>query len=163
DTRHYAERARCPGCQALLDVPADLQLLAPLPETVGLEETLICPGCKKQWPAGTALCVECGYDFRTAKKVKRKYQVMDESIDLGLFGTYTRFTLRRDQKGKLSLIRTTRFLWIPLGTWVISLKDYDAVATNYSLESNGEFEYDQFYLELWGRGRPLEIWRGTRE
>jgi hypothetical protein len=165
DTSRAAERVRCPGCQALLDVPVSLQMEAPLPETVALEETLTCPSCRHQWPPETVLCVQCGYNFRTGKKLKRKYQVRDETVVLGLtwLGTYDRFTVRRDKKGRLELIRESRFLWIPFGTAVIPLKDYDAVATDYELRSDGRNQYDYFFLELQGRGRPYRIWSGGNE
>src|SRR5262249_26557323 len=138
----------------LLKVPLHLRSVVP-PDTFQVEAVRVCPGCRRQWPEGTVLCTDCGHDFRTGKKVKRTYPVRDETVVAGWFflGCHSRFTVRRDQKGHLFLIKQSFFLWIPVWTTVIDLRDYDAVVTDYKYIKHGDIQYDEFYLELHGRDR----------
>jgi DNA-directed RNA polymerase subunit RPC12/RpoP len=44
----------CPACGQALELPGE-------PEPEG--DDLQCPECSTVWPAGTVLCVGCGYHF----------------------------------------------------------------------------------------------------
>src|SRR5262245_43431015 len=93
-------RARCPFCRAVVSVPAGAQ---EEPESLpGVVPFMTCPKCKAEWPPETVVCVGCGYNFKTGKKLKTRYKVTDQFIDLGTtwMGTYTRFAVKRDKKGR---------------------------------------------------------------
>ncbi len=87
------KRYPCPVCQANLEVPSE--------ETAHSEESAYraeaickCPKCRKEWPNKTAVCIECGYNFRTGKKLKTIRKVRDRYVDLGkpFLGSYSRYS-----------------------------------------------------------------------
>jgi hypothetical protein len=165
DADDASERVRCPTCHAVVAVPAGLRPAAQPSDTFQIESLRTCPGCKKQWPAGTVVCVDCGHDFRSGKRRRRTYQVRDSYVDLGctILGTYTRYSVRRDTDDCRCLFIQSWFLWIPLGSVFIDLAGYDAVATGY--EEPDEFENCQkFSLRLQGpRKACVPIWSGQQE
>ena len=159
-----AERVRCPTCQAVLEVPAELRDEDDAPETVAVIEELTCPGCRKRWPTDTALCIDCGHDFRSGRKVRRRLQVREEFVDMGWsrFLMSTRFTVRRDPKGKWWLVKKSWFLFVGLAPTEFALADYTAVATDHA-DLGGEEDDDMYYLYLEGRGKSRRIWSGGRD
>lgn len=54
------KRVRCPACKAVLEVPP-AERAAP---------ARACPGCGKALPPNAVICVECGYDTRTGKRLR---------------------------------------------------------------------------------------------
>ena len=128
---HAGQRLRCPVCAGVVVVqepPAS-------PDAVyAVEQTRKCPKCQHLWSADTAVCVECGWNFRTGKRERTTYAVLDRYVDVGLplLGTYTRLAVHRGRKGDLSLTEKSWFLFIPLGTSVLDLKEYEAVVTDFT-------------------------------
>ena len=159
-----ARRVRCPTCQTVLDVPAELRDEADAAETVAVVEELKCPGCRKRWPTDTAVCIECGHDFRSGRKVRRTVQATEETVNMGWSGFfgYTRFTVRRDPKNRWWLVRKSWFLFVGLAPTEFALSDYTAVATDHA-ELVGEEDADLYYLYLEGRGKSRRIWSGGRD
>src|SRR5262245_48914049 len=144
-------RIRCPKCNVLLGIPAQARTTAappplplatpaapsaprstppPLPgsDMYALASTQICPNCRKEWPADTVLCVECGYNFRTGAQRKRVIAVREDSLDFGTpaIGSYSRYTVRRNSDGAKTLIIQSWLLWVPAGAEKIPLDGFDA-------------------------------------
>jgi ribosomal protein L40E len=73
-------QAQCPHCESIFTVPgtpAPLDPAAPITvleagadegAAVGLEGR-ICPGCKADLPREAVICIHCGFDLRTGKKL----------------------------------------------------------------------------------------------
>jgi LSD1 subclass zinc finger protein len=159
-----ARRVRCPTCQTVLEVPDELRVAADDdgPEVVAVVEELTCRGCRKRWPKGTALCIDCGHDFRSGRTVRRRMPAKEESVDMGFTGflTTTRFTVRRDDRGKWWLVKKSWFLFFGLKPTEFPLADYPAVATDYA--DLGD-DHHMYYLYLEGRRGPRRIWSGTSD
>lgn len=160
-----ARRIRCPTCQTVLDVPAELRDEADAPETVAVVEELTCPGCRKRWPTDTAVCIDCGHDFRSGRKVRRTVQATEETVNMGWSGFfgYTRFTVRRDPKNRWWLVKRTWFLFFGGKPTEIPLSEYTAVATDHQQSGDDEEATHKFYLYLEGRGKSRRIWSGGRD
>jgi hypothetical protein len=157
-------KARCPVCQEVVHVPGK----AAREDGYGIEAARKCPSCKREWPEDAVVCIECGYNFETGKRMKTTYDQLERHFTFGVswLGTYNRVTILRDRKGKSSLIRSTRFLFIPLGSRVIELKGYNAVVVDVTLgHSDGENSSpDVYYLDLEGpKKRPVRILKTTDE
>jgi hypothetical protein len=150
-------------CQDVLDVPGRSE------EGAGgyaLESVRICPRCRKMLAGDDAICIECGHDFRTGRKLETTYDLRPRSLELGwrFLGTYSRYDVNRDRKGQPILTIRSWLLWIPLGTTTVGLKGYDSICTDYQLQHDGNREYDMFFLELQGpRKAPYRLWSGTNE
>ena len=156
-------KVRCPTCQELLRVPGQAE-----EDGYDLEESRKCPKCRREWPGDAVLCVACGYNFETGKKVERVYQILTRTVDIGVrwLGTYTRLLIFRDRKGRTTLTIAKRFLFIPVGRRVIELKDYDSILTDVSLGYHDEDggAPDIFYLDLEGpRKKPVRILKTSNE
>jgi hypothetical protein len=122
------QRIRCSQCREVVTVPTFAEEeAAPLPE---LAPHVDCPGCKTEWPPETVVCVKCGYNFKTGKKLKTRYKVSDQFIDVGTtwLGTYTRYSVKREKNGRLMFRRRKWWLWLPVGSFQLDLKGYDTVA-----------------------------------
>jgi hypothetical protein len=129
----------------------------------GILKEHICPGCGRRWEQAVAVCIECGHDFRSGGKLRRRVAESDTLVDMGFSGFLIRirFIVRRDTKGRWWLIRKKSFLFFGVGTREFALSDYSAVATDFrQTEDDGDGVSD-LYLE--GRGRPTRIWSGTRD
>lgn len=142
---------RCPACRQLLRVPGE-------PDDAGgyaVEQVLKCKGCRREWPVGTVVCVECGYNFETGRKLRTKVQVPDRVIEVGSgwAGTYTRYRVYRDGRGKPRLGVSRKLLFVPLGETTYDLSAYRAVLTDYSGDDD---EGGTYYLELEAPGRRPE-------
>jgi len=57
---HAGKKVRCPACRAVLEVPAP-------PAAQGGRA---CPGCGGELAGGAVVCVNCGYDTRTGRKLQ---------------------------------------------------------------------------------------------
>jgi hypothetical protein len=157
------KRVRCPACAALVAVP-DTPVPASADAVYGVEHSRKCPRCLRVWPGETVLCVECGWNFRTGKREKTTCAVSDRHVDFGIpfLGICTRVAVHRGEEGELTLTRTRRVLFIPLGTSVLDLDGYEAVVTDYV--RGGEDNSDLFYLELRGKDkRTVRIYDGGDE
>jgi hypothetical protein len=154
---------RCPACAAVLVVP-ETSISASEPTGYAVQQPRKCPYCNKEWPAETGVCVECGWNFHTAKRHQRTYPVLDRHVDFGLtaIGTCTRLAVHRGNQGDRTLTRKDWLLFIPLGTSVLDLDGYEAVVTDYS---SGGSEYgDSFILDLRAKdNRTRRIYAGSDE
>jgi hypothetical protein len=159
------KRVRCSACQAIVEVPAPEEAEQPQ-DTYQAEPFVKCPSCRKEWPEGTAVCTECGHNFRSGKKLKTVRRIRDRFIDLGIpaLGTYKRYAVCTDAKGRRTLVIRRWLLWIPLWSTTIELKGYDSVLTDYELVTTENEQHDWFPLILSGPGKkPREIWSGSNE
>jgi hypothetical protein len=157
-------KARCPSCQELVRVPGEKA--QERDAGYALEDIRKCPECKREWPGEAVICVQCGYNFKTGKAVERTYDILNQSIHFGVrwLGTYTHFQFFRGRRGQASLTIKKRFLFLPVGSRVIDLNDYDAVLIDCGIGDPGESVADVYYLELEGpRKRPIRILRTTNE
>ena len=160
-----ATRVRCPNCAEVLTVPVGQQDDDDAPEPLGVVQELTCPGCRRRWPTGTAICIECGHDFRSGKKVRKRVAESEEVVNMGWSGFLkrTRFIVRRDAKGRTWLVKKKWFLFFALKTEEFALADFDAVATDHTQSGNDEEATHYFYLSLEGRKASRSIWSGTND
>jgi hypothetical protein len=70
---------RCPSCQRLLIVPGEPEE----PRGYGVAQVRQCPGCNREWPLATVVCIDCGYNFETGRKMRTKYNSRGRVIDVG--------------------------------------------------------------------------------
>ena len=70
------KRVKCPGCGNPLDIPAIAAApqaddgLGGLLSEAGMSEAPRCPECSEDLKPGAVLCVACGYNLTTGKKLK---------------------------------------------------------------------------------------------
>ena len=74
------KNAKCPGCGKAVMVPFALpdspppepNRPAPLPEALTpADDSKSCPGCQATLATRAVICIECGYDFRTGKRIEK--------------------------------------------------------------------------------------------
>jgi len=94
---YAGKKAKCPGCQSVLRVPAgdttqsqDALEPYPLQGETDLEEVddeivqdlaRLCPSCRSKQPDGAVVCMACGTELNTGKKLKTVVQTAPESPD----------------------------------------------------------------------------------
>jgi hypothetical protein len=118
------------------------------------------------WPDKTAVCTECGHDFRSGKKLRTSYDLRDRNVELGcpFLGTYSLYSIQINRKNQRTLVIKQWFLWIPVYRKLVELKDYDSIFTDWSFQDDGDSRSDLFTLELQGpMRRPNRIWQGQNE
>jgi hypothetical protein len=71
-TEHIGKRIRCPACRAILEVRAPVVATPAEGGALQRKQVISCPGCKKEWPKDTVICVECGYNIKTGEQLKTK-------------------------------------------------------------------------------------------
>jgi hypothetical protein len=142
-------KVRCPSCQGLVDVPGVAEEL----DTYGVEQVRRCPGCKRDWPLDTVVCIECGHNFETGRKLRTKYNIRDRIIDVGIvwLGTCTRYRVFRNERGKPFLGVSRKFLFIPLGESIYDLSAYRTIYTDFV--AGHDDNPDVSILELEGPGK----------
>lgn len=141
--------------------PAD-----PQTDAYQLESIRTCPKCRKQWPEKTVICIDCGYNFRTGKKLERAHAAREDFVELGTraIGSYSRYTVRQDRDGRRSLILESWLLWVPSAPRILDLWNYDTIATDYGVEYGDQHSVESYSLELQGpRAQPVEIWSGSSD
>jgi hypothetical protein len=151
---------RCPSCQGMVDVPGDAAEAA----GYGVEQVRKCPGCKREWPIATVVCVDCGHNFETGRKMRTSYRVADRVLDHGMvwLGTYTRYRVFRSERGKPFLTVSRKLLFLPLGSSTYDLSAYRSILTDFV--AGHDESPDVFYLQLDGPGkRPVTIFRSSDE
>jgi hypothetical protein len=158
DDEQAGRKVRCPACNTVVDVPAPAE-----PAGYAVERVRKCPGCKREWPTDTVVCVECGYNFETGRKMRTKYHIPDRVVEVrGLLGTRTRYRVSRGVRGKPWLSVSQTLFSIPLGTRNYDLSAYRAILTDCAV--GDEESSDVFYLELEGPGeRSVNIFRSSNE
>ncbi len=139
-------KVRCPSCQELLRLPGEREEA----DGYGVEQGHRCPSCKREWPQGTVICTDCGYNFETGRKMKTKFNIPDRIIDVGVvwLGTYTRYRVFRGKRRQPCLQVNRKFLFVPLGSNTYHLGDYCAILTDFT--PGADNQPDVFYLELEG-------------
>jgi hypothetical protein len=153
-------KARCPSCQGLVVVPGELVEA----DSYVVEQVRKCPRCKSEWPTDTVVCVECGHNFETGRRLRTRYETVDRVIDVGLvwLGCYTRYSVRRSTRGKALLTISHRLFFLPLGTATYDLSAYRYIFTDFM--AGDRESSDQFYLELQGPGqRDVNIFSSPDE
>ena len=152
-------KVRCPSCQALVRLPGEREE----PAGYGVEQVRKCPGCKREWPPDAVVCIDCGYNFETGRKMRTQYNIPDRVLDFGVvwLGCYTRYRVFRGERGAcLSVSR--KVLFIPMGSATYSLTDYGAVLTDFDAGDNES--PDIYCLELEGvRKKNVAILTTTSE
>jgi hypothetical protein len=192
--------ARCPVCGTAVARPTRSQVVKPSapvvplpaadepeldwsheddgkPYNVGDRGTPPCPNCKKPLPsADAAVCVRCGFDRRTGRKVEQTFRPISKSWDAGLplkkrllcfgvwqafaipgtlwggmheghgpyavliwlvlsamaaflAGTFVHLDLTRDTRGRVFVVKTWRFGFVPWTPQKIDLRDYEGIVT----------------------------------
>jgi hypothetical protein len=148
----------------LLDVPAPRVEVAD--EGYALLDKLSCPKCKRNWPEGTVVCVDCGWNFEKGSGMRTKFDVRPRGLPkwVSAFGVVQYPTLCRTPKGKLVL--TTRrklFALIPLSARKVELKRYSRLVTNGDfVDDDGSAYVYEVFLEGVKAKRVL-LYRGTNE
>ncbi len=135
-----------------------------------------CPECRREMVRGTVVCVGCGFNVKTRKKLKRTFTPINRVWDadrslanrllwlaaaqgfhffLGailyslagtwmpaiitwplltvmlcfLLGTYSRIELVRDERGRVTITKRWRTLFIPMKPEVIDVRGYEGVVS----------------------------------
>jgi hypothetical protein len=104
---YRGKRTKCPECSAISVVPEHDELpvldaaavqeapasggparvrLAPAQsEGIGVAEVgPTCPSCRKVLERGAVLCVDCGYDFRTGRRLETAHERFEQRWDSGM-------------------------------------------------------------------------------
>jgi hypothetical protein len=153
-------KVRCSSCQGLVDVPGVAEDLA----AYRVEQVRRCPGCKRDWPLDTVVCIECGHNFETGRKLRTKYNIRDRILDVGIvwLGIYTRYRVFRDQRGKPFLGVSQKFLFIPLAESIYDLTTYRTIYTDFV--AGHDDNPDVSFLELEGPGkRAVTIFQSSND
>jgi hypothetical protein len=161
EDEHAGRKVRCPSCQGLVGVPAFAEEVA----GYAVEQVRKCPRCKHEWPIDTVICIDCGHNFETGKKMRTRYKLAEHVLDVGpvWLGSYTRYRVFRSQHGKPFLNVSQKFLFLSLGSKDYDLSAYRWVLTDFAA-GDGENSADLFYLQLDGpKQRPVTIFRSTSE
>lgn len=66
------KKAKCPGCQQVITIPASS---AAAPDSA---ETATCPSCQSPAPEGSVICIQCGYNFKTGQSLTTKVEAEPE-------------------------------------------------------------------------------------
>ena len=112
-----------------------------------------CPSCHAPMASGAVLCVECGYDTRTHRSVKRECcseYVTGHSWDI----SRKRYRTGLGEDGTPFLeIENLIFVW-RTQTRRFNLQDYEAIYTDYRLVKDwaSHESHDEFIIELSGPG-----------
>jgi hypothetical protein len=113
----------CPACRCSVPV----QALG----SYAIHEGKPCPNCQAECEPSAVLCIQCGYDFRTGRRVQKVVRVqpynfcwMSGLIPLGM---YTAGQLQRDEDGFVTLSVTEHYFFIPLARHELDLKEYPEV------------------------------------
>jgi hypothetical protein len=135
-----------------------------LPSTAN---ALRCPECGRAWPHDTVLCVACGYNFQTGKRLRTVHGGVERTTTFGLrsLGTYTRYKVTR-RWDEVSITQKSWLLFLPLGSSKTTLRGYEAVYTDYQGCGSGwSNERSECYTaEARGRNKPpVTIYRGPHE
>jgi hypothetical protein len=151
---------RCPACQGLVRLPGKSAEQA----GYGVEEVRKCPSCKHVWPADAVVCLDCGYNFETGRKMRTRYKVSDHAITVGItwLGFYSRYTIFRGKRGQPCLKVIHKILFFSAGSATYDLSQYRAAVTNYI---SGTRDDPEFYeVELEGPGKKtVKIYSGANE
>ena len=153
-------KMRCPACRALLVVPDEAEEAG----SYGVEQARKCPGCKREWPLDAVVCIDCGYNFETRRKLRTRYRIAERVLDVGIvaLGCYTRYRVFRNEHGKPSLSVTRKLFFLSLGSAVYDLGAYRSILTDFS--AGNDDAPDVFYLELDGPGkRAVRIFNNSNE
>jgi hypothetical protein len=150
-------QVKCPNpkCRAEFTLPDPAEADAPY----GLGIEVVCPHCQKGMAPDAVVCIECGYDFRTGKKVHRRMEEKDvvQRVD------GTRFHFHRDRKGRWELGVEGRLLGVKTGARDFDLGRYQAVVAAYDHDGSEEGEDEvTVYLEGPG-GRRERVYRGINK
>src|SRR5258707_14510464 len=92
------KQVKCPQCSRAIQVPGSAPD-AGLGEAYSLAPT--CPKCKRELAKGAVLCVACGFNLKTGKKLVPVINVSEHAIGPQRLG----ISIARGQKGKLTLVR----------------------------------------------------------
>jgi hypothetical protein len=143
---------KCPKCGVDFQVPRSAQDDEPVEVPGAKKKGRRCPDCNEPLAKDAVLCVSCGLNLETGKKlgpaVKEKEFVIGPK-GLGL-------TIIRDAKGRLTLHRRPGCLAFLLPTQTFKLTRYDSIVISYSGANNTT------NVELAGPNkRPILIWQGT--
>ena len=171
------KRVKCPGCAAPVEVAA-----APEDEDDGgtylaADDSQKCPKCRHELPKDAVLCVNCGLNLQTGKKLKTIHKAKTRRVILGGALCPT-VTVSRTREGDLQLtVAKWLFGIIPCGEFTVNLKKYDTVLVDCTLGRRGFYGFgllgflltggarpDVFYVSIRGnRVRPLQLYRGTSD
>jgi hypothetical protein len=121
-----------------------------------------CPECQSDWPTGTEVCIECGYNFRTGKKLKTKVKLAERELARGgtvFLGDWS-LHARRNEDGELIVVRVSRWWSIPLFRTVWNLTGYNRLVTDYHVTGE-DANADLFYLDAEGpKRRTIRLYAG---
>jgi hypothetical protein len=151
------ELVPCPECGKQVRLPDG---------AIGLEvgSSRKCPGCKRQWPTETVVCVNCGYNFKTKSKTKARSNVPDRVLSYGIrwLGHVRYYRVFRNERDRVCLNVRRKFFFVPVGNATYDLGEFEAIVTDYR---DGGDEYSGvYYLWLEARGgRRATIFKSADE
>ena len=154
---------RCPSCGGKVKVPEE-------PEEssgYGLVKIRKCPSCSHEWPRDAVVCVDCGYNFETGRKMRTKVKTHDREVVYGRLwlGTYAHYRVFRGKRGQPCLNVTEKFLFIPTQDTTYNLSNYNAVVTDFKAAARffGR-NNDCYFVQLEGpRKKPVSIFSSPAE
>ncbi len=161
EERHAGKKVRCSQCQALVSIPEKDNV-----QGYDLAAFVTCPQCDRHWEPGTAVCIDCGWNFRTGKPMKTKYRLIDRVLpgSYSWFGFEHRLVLTRGQDGILKLKLFRKLFFIRRKTVSIKLADYQQIVTDYKVVDNGQTVTEEYRVDLEGvRRRSISVYRGSNQ
>jgi len=118
------KRVKCPQCGTAVQVlgsDADDRS----DEAYSLAPT--CPKCKRELAKGAVLCIACGFNLKTGKKLGTVIKESEHPI-----GPHRlRICIIRGRKGKLTLVRPPGCLFFFRGPQRIDLTGYKSIVVNW--------------------------------
>ncbi len=154
---------RCPSCGGKVKVPDEPEASSGY-ELVKIRK---CPSCSHEWPRDAVVCVDCGYNFETGRKMRTKVKTHDREVVCGhlWLGAYARYRVFRGKRGQPCLNVTRKFLFIPTQDATYDLSNYDAVVTDF--KAAGRFfgpNNDCYFVQIEGpRKKPVTIFESPGE
>jgi hypothetical protein len=93
------QKARCPLCQGLVQVPGEAVEVA----GYAVEQVRKCPARKRELPIDTVGCIDCGHTFETGRKLRPRYETLDRVMcGVVWLGCSTRYRVYRSTRGSLA-------------------------------------------------------------
>jgi hypothetical protein len=163
EERQAGKKARCPDCKSMVPIPIPGEDDG---QAYEMAVALRCPQCKSEWEPGTAVCIDCGWNFRAGKAMKTRFRIQDRVLpgSYSFLGFVRRMVLSRGLDGKLRLNLYRRLLFIPRKTLSFRLTDFQQIVTDFSTVDNGETASDVFTVDLeGGRRKPFRVYNGYNQ
>jgi hypothetical protein len=154
---------QCSHCRTVIEIPGSSPKDAR--KGYGVERrTRTCPGCARRLAPEAVVCIECGYDFRSGKRIrKRSGDARSWVYGVPALGWYTRYAILQDRKGDWFLVIRSYFLFLPMSARQYDLALYEAACTDFRSAGRGRSYREWYSVALQGRRGRVVLYRGGRQ